>query len=124
MQILAILFAIFITYLLWAPLEKLSPGSVLLAIPPIEEGAKALAAWSFAVPIFSLHLGFGLAEALWELSRKKAPAAMAALLTHTCFGLAALWASARGRIAALGAALILHWLWNFFIYRLQLQRGS
>lgn len=123
MQILAVLFAVILTVLSWRPLRKLSPGSVLLVIPPIEEGAKALAAWSFAVPIFPVHLGFGLAEAFFELARRKPAAALAAVITHGLFGLGALWASAWGQLAALGCALVLHFLWNFFIYRLQLKRG-
>ncbi len=123
MQILATLCAVILTVLCWRPLRKLSPGSVLLATPPLEEGAKTLAAWSFAVPIFQVHLGFGLAEAFFELSRRKWAASLAALLTHTIFGLGAICAFSRGYLASLAASLVLHFFWNFFIYRLQLKRG-
>ena len=44
--------AVLATYLFWPLLRKLKPGSVMKAAPLIEEGAKALAAWYFAVPIF------------------------------------------------------------------------
>ena len=120
MQLLAILTAILLTYLPQGYLERLSPGGVLLATPPLEEGAKALAAWSFAVQIFPVSFGFGLGEAIWELSRKNIGAALAALITHALFGLAAQWGGAKGgRLASFGAALCLHWLWNYLIYRLQ-----
>ena len=122
-SILAASAAVIVTYLFWAPLRKLSPGSVLLVSPFLEEGAKCLA-WSFAAPIFPVQVLFGLAETSWELRRRKPGAAIAAVLTHSCFGLAAEWASSWGRIAALGAALALHFfLWNSFIYLLQLKRG-
>ncbi|HQD40235.1 MAG: hypothetical protein GX766_10165 [Firmicutes bacterium] len=115
--------AVLATYLFWPLLRKLKPGSVMKAAPLIEEGAKALAAWYFAVPIFPLHFYFGLAEALWEVGRRKPGPALAALLTHTSFGLAASWAFRWGRVASFGAAVALHFFWNYFIYLMQGKRG-
>lgn len=98
------------------------PGLQYL-VPLGEEAAKTLVAVLLAVSVQSVHVGFGLVEAVYETSLKPSTGVVAgavAILLHTTLGLltgAVLYRT--GRVwPAIAVASIIHLIWNSIAARL------
>jgi len=94
--------------------------------PVIEELLKTLLAQLFAASILLVHTAFGIVEAIIDARRSKRPSATAglAVATHIMFGVVTVLGWRYFSICAgISASVLLHMLWNSFIYDLvNLQR--
>ena len=97
-----------------------------LFTPIIEELLKTLLAQLFASSILLVHTGFGIVEAMTDRVHSKRPtmAAGLAVTTHTLFGaVTVLGWNYYNIYVGISASVLLHMLWNSFVYDLvNLQR--
>ncbi len=92
-------------------------GAVVTLSPAIEEACKTILAMALGAPVVAAHLGFGMIEGLYDLSKGRPVSGLAlglSVLSHFVFGLityvgASLLAS---WVAGLGAAIVVHIAWN------------
>ena len=98
-------------------LRAVGRGAVVTASPVIEEASKTILAVALGAPVVAAHLGFGMIEGLYDLSKGRPVSGLAlglSVLSHFIFGLVTF---AAGRLAAswlvgLGAAALIHTIWN------------
>lgn len=97
-----------------------------LLYPVIEELLKSVLALLFQASILLAHTVFGIVEAIVDARRSKRPslAAVLAVATHILFGAITVLGWHYFNIyAGISASVLLHMLWNSFIYDLvNLQR--
>ncbi|HBT47454.1 MAG TPA: hypothetical protein DEA73_06200 [Peptococcaceae bacterium] len=97
----------------------------LLWGPLLEEALKTGLALAWGAPLLLVHAVFGLVEAVWELTRARGGAALAAVAGHSLFGAAAaaLWEGTGRAALAWGGGFLLHFLWNAALWRLHRRGG-
>jgi len=91
--------------------------------PVVEETLKTSFSIIVGASVLATHLGFGLLEAAIEGGRSRL-AALLAVLTHVIFGaVTVVLGRYLGIYAGISASVLLHMLWNSYIYDLvSLQR--
>jgi len=92
-------------------------GAVVTASPAIEEACKTILAMALGAPVVAAHLGFGMIEGLYDLSKGRQVSGLAlglSVLSHFVFGLITYigTASMASWVAGLGAAILVHTIWN------------
>lgn len=98
-------------------------------VPWIEEAAKTGWAWLLQASLIPVHLGFGIIEAIYDItrpSRTRYFSGFLSLLTHGAYG-AVTWVVAVGtgsQIAGLLTGGLVHWLWNSVILKLTRHTSS
>ena len=87
---LAALFAYVLNRLM---VTRVGDGAIKILIPLLEEGLKTGLALAFPIPVLTMHIGFGIYEAIYDIlanpgvgGGKRWVAALLALLGHGLFG--------------------------------------
>lgn len=98
-------------------------AAISLLSPCVEEVLKTGSAVVFSVSVLTVHTVFGVFEALAEIKRSK-KAAILAVITHIAFGTVTVTLLPLiGVLGGVAASVLLHMLWNSYIYDLvNLQR--
>ena len=92
-------------------------SAVVTASPAIEEASKTILAMVLGAPVVAAHLGFGMVEGLYDMSKGRQVSGLAlglSVLSHFVFGLITYAGSAVSAswLAGLGAAILVHTIWN------------
>lgn len=107
-------------------LAKMVSRAVVWLLPLVEEMAKTTAALLIQGTVPLVHLGFGLAELTYDviwLRGSIGPGALVTVLGHLVLGLVTLiiYRAFGSWAAAVGAAVTLHVIWNWLVWRVSNQ---
>jgi hypothetical protein len=92
-------------------------SAVVTASPVIEEASKTILAVALGAPVVAAHLGFGMIEGLYDLSKGRPVSGLAlglSVLSHLVFGLVTYAAGglAASWLVGFAVAALIHTVWN------------